>query len=353
MKNAPAPQNTPEETDPLLSLPQWFTEREIIPLEDHLALVVCHETMRSIVALCRDIADSPAPVLLTGETGVGKSLLCRFIHASHDPYAPFVSHLTAGLGAGVLLGRLFGPVQGQEAGAPPPLFEEAAGGTLVLEEMGDLPPEVQMRLMAHWDAEADPANAGRPKAGPTDMGPADLGPASVGQVGVEQTGAGMARTGLAGTDQANGKPGPSRFLCTTNTPRARLLAPGALLPAFLDRFRHIHVPPLRERKEDIPALVAYFSRLKSSRAESLKGLETLAARLADHAFPGNVRELESLMALEAGGLPWRWRITGADKACCVRPPVGKPKRATGRKASAKDTLKAGKSKESKGPKKRG
>ncbi|MDR3641936.1 MAG: sigma 54-interacting transcriptional regulator [Humidesulfovibrio sp.] len=290
MKDTPESQIPPEENDPLSSLPDWFTQREIIPLEDHLALVVCHETMRAIVALCRVLADAPAPVLLTGETGVGKSLLSRFIHASGDPYAPFVSHLTAGLDARMLLERIFGPDSpSPDEGTPRALIEEASGGTLVLEEMGDLPTAVQQRLMALWDEQA---------AGSGDIG-------------------------------------PRQFICTTNTPRRLLLAPGALLPEFLERFRHIHVPPLRERKEDIPALVAYFSRLKTSRTASLKSLESLAGRLANHAFPGNVRELESLMALEAGGLPWRWRVTGADKACCVRPPVGNTaKRAGGRKKKA-------------------
>ncbi|OIO01443.1 MAG: hypothetical protein AUJ49_07875 [Desulfovibrionaceae bacterium CG1_02_65_16] len=289
MKHTPASPQAEAKTEalsdnPFAQLPNWFTEREVIPLEDSLALVVCHQTMRQIVALCRHLAENPAPVLLTGETGVGKSLLCRFIHASGDPYAPYVSLLTAGLEAKVLLARLFGPGECPDEcpddaapGEAAPLMREAAGGTLVLEEMGDLPRAVQKRLMDFWDG------------GPRNGGP---------HVG-----------------------GPARLLCATNTPPERLSAPGGLLPEFLARFRRIHVPPLRERKDDIPALVAYFSRLGASRTESLKSLEALAARLADHAFPGNVRELESLMALESGGLPWRWRITGGEKACCVRPPV--------------------------------
>lgn len=276
MKKAPADTLPTEDKDPLQSLPSWFTEREIIPLEDQLALVVCHETMQTIVALCRSLAENPAPVLLTGETGVGKSLLCRFIHASRDPYAPYVSMLAAGLGPEVLLERLFGPVPPE---GPAPLLEEAHGGSLVLEEMGDLPVPVQRRLLEYWD-----------EGGP------------------------------AGED--NGAR-PAQMLFTTNTPAERLAGPGGLLPEFLERLRRIHVPPLRERKEDIPALVAYFARIGASRRDSLKGLEQLAERLAGHSFPGNVRELESLMALETGGLPWRWRITGADKGYCLRTPVAK------------------------------
>ena len=280
-KSNTPPTNAEPETDsqpegPFANMPTWFTQREIIPLDDQLALVVCHETMRQIVTLCRDLAEHPTPVLLTGETGVGKSLLCRFIHASGDPYAPYVSLLATGLDAPMLLTRVFGAGPDEDetgtSKARETLLAEAAGGSLVLEEMGDLPLAVQKRLLAYWDA--------RPADG-----------------------------------------GPTRFLCTTNTPPDRLCAPGGLAPEFLARFRHIHVPPLRERKEDIPALVAYFARMGASRSESLKSLEALSARLASHAFPGNVRELESLMALEAGGLPWRWRITGGDKACCVRTPV--------------------------------
>lgn len=282
MNDTLSPPDEAEETGPLSTLPDWFIHREVIPLEDHLALVVAHETMHAIVELCRAIAQSPAPVLLTGETGVGKSLLCRFLHASHDPYAPFVSHLAAGLDAAVLHRRLFSPPE--DAESPPPLVAEAAGGTLVLEEMGDLPRAVQESLLAYWDGALAKAQG----------------------------------------------PGPRLFICTTNTPRKQLLAPGAFAPGFLERLRHIHVPPLRERKEDIPALVAYFSRLQTSRSAPFKSLETLSRRLAEHGFPGNVRELESLMALETGGLPWRWRISSADKECCVRV---KPRKVEGKRSA--------------------
>ncbi|MFP5240418.1 MAG: sigma 54-interacting transcriptional regulator, partial [Acidobacteriota bacterium] len=124
------------ETHPLSGLPDWFTRREVIPLDDQLALVVCHKDMRRIVALCREVAASGQPVLLTGETGVGKSLLARFIHVERDPYAPFVTMTTAGLEAAALMPAIFGDRHTPQP--KPPLIEEAAGGTLVLEEMGDL-----------------------------------------------------------------------------------------------------------------------------------------------------------------------------------------------------------------------
>jgi DNA-binding NtrC family response regulator len=248
----------------LSGLPKWFTQREVIPLDDQTALVVRHETMQSIIVVLRDIAETPGPVLLTGETGVGKSLLCRFIHANQDPYAPFVSIIAAGLDADVLVGRIFGEGSPKDSGQP--LVVEAAGGTLVLEEMGDLPHAVQKRLLVAWSA-------------------ADTG----------------------------GKTGPARWICTTNLSRRALTAPGTMIPGFLERFRHVHVPPLRERKQDIPAMVAYFSRLKSSKEASLASLEALARRLSHHSFPGNVRELESIVSLEASGMPWQWRIVGSGK----------------------------------------
>ena len=238
--------------------------RRVFIVVTHLALVVCHETLHEIVALCRALAEESRPVLLTGETGVGKSLLCRFLHASRDPESPLVSLLCAGLEGAVLEERLYGSKT-----FPDGLVAEATAGTLVLEEMGDLPGEVQEGLLKFLDR--------------------------------QQPGA-----------------GPRQFICTTNLPRRTLLTPGRLLPGLLERFRHIHVPPLRERPQDIPALVAYFARQMASRRVSLKSLEALAARLATHRFPGTVRELESLMALETSGLPWRWRVAGSEQICCVR-----------------------------------
>ncbi|KHK02445.1 sigma 54-interacting transcriptional regulator [Desulfovibrio sp. TomC] len=253
MNDHPLPQDDGPEPNLLAELPGWFTQREVIPLDDNLALVVCHETMHAIVALCRSVAEHPAPVLLTGETGVGKSLLCRFIHASRNPYAPFFSRMTAGLEADVLDKWIFGTTDGQPGG--PAMVEEAGGGTLVIEEMGDLPVSIQRRLLRYWD----------------------------GQASGEITG------------------GPVQWIAATNLPLRALRPPQAMLPEFLDRFLRIHVPPLRERKQDIPALVAHFSRLAASRETSLQSLEVLANRLSRRAFHGNVRELQSVVSLEIGG----------------------------------------------------
>lgn len=247
--------------DVISSLPEWFTRGEVIPLEDYLGLVVGNERMRRVVAACRAVAEAPAPVLFTGETGVGKSLLSRFMHASRDPYAPFVSFVTAGLDSRVLAERLFTPAPGQ----PAPLVREAAGGTLVLEESAGLPPDILRGLARMWRAQ----------------------------------------------DRRKAPGGPALLVFTTNTPPAAKPGQGALSPEFLKLCRHIHVPPLRTRKQDIPAMVAYFTRLKCAREFPLERVEKLAKRLLRHDFPGNVRELETLVSLEAAGLPWTWRKPGS------------------------------------------
>ena len=255
MQNVLPPQDSPGASDPFADLPTWFTQREVIPLDDNLALVVCHEAMRAVVSLCRSVAERPAPVLLTGETGVGKSLLARFIHASRNPYAPFVSRMTAGLEASMLGKWIFGGPDSTQAG--PAMVDQACGGMLVLEEMGDLPVTIQQQLLDSWNCQC----FGETKAG------------------------------------------PAQWVCTTNlTPRA-LCTPKRMIPEFLNRFVRIHVPPLRDRKRDIPALAAYFTLLTTAQEPSRTSLDILAKRLSRHSFPGNVRELESLVSLSAKQAP--------------------------------------------------
>ncbi|OLN27609.1 Response regulator of zinc sigma-54-dependent two-component system [Desulfovibrio sp. DV] len=251
MQNVSLPPNSTGENDPLADLPTWFTQREVIPLDDTVALVVCHEAMHAVVSLCRSVAEGPAPVLLTGETGVGKSLLARFIHASRNPYAPFVSRMTAGLEASVLEKWIFGGPDHTQTG--PAMVDEACGGMLVLEEMGDLPVAIQQQLLDSWNCRCS----------------------------------------------GESKIGPVQWVCTTNLAPRALCAPKRMLPEFLNRFVRIHVPPLRDRKRDIPALAAYFSLLTTAREPSRSSLDILAKRLSRHSFPGNVRELESLVSLNA------------------------------------------------------
>ncbi|EKO39824.1 MAG: sigma-54 interacting regulator [Solidesulfovibrio magneticus str. Maddingley MBC34] len=251
MRDISLPHDSPGAGESLAGLPQWFTEREVIPLDDNLALVVCHEAMRAVAALCRSAAEQAAPVLLTGETGVGKSLLARFIHASRDPYAPFISRMTAGLEAAVLEKWIFGGPDRPLAGSA--MVDEARGGMLVLEEMGDLPVRIQQHLLDSW--------------------------------------------GDQGRGESQG--GPAQWVCTTNLAPRALASPRRMLPEFLERLVRIHIPPLRDRKRDIPALAAYFSWLATAQEPSRGSLDSLANRLARHAFPGNVRELESLVRLNA------------------------------------------------------
>lgn len=270
MRNLTTVDTTVGQSNFLESLvPGWFSQREVIPLDDQLALVVCHESMRNVVETCRAVACSASPVLITGETGVGKSLLARFIHANKDPYAPFVCATTAGLDAMMLSSMIFneGPIRLKS----PALVDEAVGGTLVLEEIGDFPRTIQKRLLYEWNQEKQDT----------------------------------LRDSRA---ESNTLRNPARWICTTNLSLRKLLSPGLMLPGFLQSFRHVHVPPLRERKQDIPALLPYLFRLKSTKQPSLQTLEELSKRLARHKFPGNVRELESFVLMEARGLGWESRF---------------------------------------------
>ncbi|GAB7078792.1 sigma 54-interacting transcriptional regulator [Megalodesulfovibrio paquesii] len=256
MRTPPHAPVSPSLARTFAALPDWFARREVIPLDETLALVVSHAAMHGVVAACRQAAESGRPVLLTGETGVGKSLLARFIHAHRDPYASFVSRVTEGLGTSTLLARIFGE------GAPEDvrcLLAEAAGGTLVLEEIGALPLAVQQRLVAGWHS----VPATPPESD-----------------------------------------GPAQWILSTHHCLAERLRSGAFLPAFAAACLHVHVPPLRERRQDIPAILAALARLHDLPHLTLDRLEALADHLAGYDFPGNVRELESIMTMEAYGLHW-------------------------------------------------
>ena len=146
---------------------------------------------------------------------------------------------------------IFGGPSPAQAG--PAMVDEACGGMLVLEEMGDLPVRIQHQLLDSWNRQ---------------------------------------RCGEATA-------GPAQWVCTTNLAPQALCAPKRMIPEFLNRFVRIHVPPLRDRKRDIPALAAYFSLLTTAQEPSRDSLDSLAKRLSGHSFPGNVRELKSLVALTA------------------------------------------------------
>jgi DNA-binding NtrC family response regulator len=217
-------------------------------------------SMLRIREVARQVADTDAPVLITGESGVGKEVLARFIHAqSGRQDGPFVKVNCAALPQELLESELFGYERGAFSGAlrdKPGKFELAHRGSILLDEIGEMSPHLQAKLLhVLQDGEYSRLGARRPLS-------AD-----------------------------------ARVLATTNARLAEAVAAGRFredLYFRLDVIR-IEIPPLRERREDIPLLCEHFLRLYADKYKSaVRELppDVLEAFLA-HDWPGNVRELEN------------------------------------------------------------
>jgi two-component system nitrogen regulation response regulator GlnG len=206
------------------------------------------------------VARSDVPVLVTGESGTGKELIARAIHAaSPRAAAPFVAVNAAAIPRDLLESELFGHERGAFTGAIEARagrFREASGGTLFLDEIGDMPVDLQAKLLR------------------------------VLQSG-EVTSVGGRRAEAVNV----------RVLAATHRDLDAAVAAGAFREDLLYRLRvvPIAVPPLRERREDIPPLIDHF--LARYDAELTGGMHVISPdaveRLTRHAWPGNVRELEN------------------------------------------------------------
>ncbi|QJA06536.1 sigma-54-dependent Fis family transcriptional regulator [Thermosulfurimonas marina] len=223
---------------------------------------------RAILEVCKligQVASSPAPVLITGESGVGKELVARLIHHYSPRKAqPFVALNCAALPETLIEAELFGYERGAFTGADrahPGKFEQAHGGTLFLDEVGDMSPALQVKLL---------------------------------RVLEEGT---VERLGSSRTRRVD-----VRVLAATNRDLEALVAEGAFREDLYHRLRvlTIHIPPLRERREDIPILAHYFVE-KASRELGKRIFLSQAAleRLLAYSWPGNVRELENTLTRAA------------------------------------------------------
>ncbi|NDC53350.1 MAG: sigma-54-dependent Fis family transcriptional regulator [Planctomycetia bacterium] len=200
------------------------------------------------------VAPTDLPVLITGETGTGKELAARAIHA-HGPRAagPFLATSLAALAPSVIESELFGHVRGAFTGATADrqgLFELAAGGTILLDEIGEAPPEVQVKLLRVLEQrEITPVGSAVPR-------PVDV-----------------------------------RVIAATNRDLTAAIGAGGFRGDLYHRLNvfPIVLPPLRARLDDVPALVAWF-RDRFSDAAPQVGAAFLAA-LRERPWPGNVREL--------------------------------------------------------------
>ncbi|MBN1577845.1 MAG: sigma-54-dependent Fis family transcriptional regulator [Chitinispirillaceae bacterium] len=224
-------------------------------------IVTISESMRSIFSYIEAIATSPRPILITGESGTGKELFARAIHAAGKRAGKFVAVNVGGLDDTMFSDTLFGHRRGAFTGADgerPGLVEQAAGGTLFLDEIGTLQPASQIKLLRLLqEGEYYPLGSDTVKT-------------------VE------AAVIAATNENLDASLREGRF---RNDLYYRLLT------------HHIHVPPLRERPDDIPLLVEHFV----SEAAAALGKPSPAvpfnvvAPLQQCRFPGNVRELQALV----------------------------------------------------------
>jgi len=217
--------------------------------------------MRAIRTVIENIADTDATVLIYGESGVGKDLVARAIHAaSVRRGGPFVKVNCAAIPSGLLESELFGHEKGAFTGAhrrKPGHFEYANKGTIYLDEIAELPLALQAKLL-HVLQDFRFARVG-------------------GQ-------------GLIDVD--------TRVIAATNRNLEQALACGEFREDLYYRLNvvDIHIPPLRERKEEIPLLASSFlSRFNEQYGRTKQlGPETMA-RLTEHSWSGNVRELENVI----------------------------------------------------------
>ncbi len=213
----------------------------------------------SFLATLEATVGSGLDVLLTGETGTGKELIARAIHDSGPhPDGPFVAINCAAIPNELLEAELFGVTRGAATGveARPGRFLQASGGTLFLDEIGELPESLQAKLLRTvQEREVLP-----------------LGAASARKVHV-------------------------RIVAATNRDLLRRMKEGLFRPDLYYRLSALqyHVPPLRDRREDIPALVlAFASRSAASLGRHVRGVSRPALDvLLAHDWPGNIRELET------------------------------------------------------------
>jgi two-component system response regulator HydG len=226
-------------------------------------LVAGSAAMRDVFELISRVADASLPLVISGETGVGKTMVARAIHAeSSRSEGPFVAVNCAALPEPLLESELFGHVRGAFTGASTArdgLFADASGGTLFLDEIGDMKPELQAKLLYVLES-------GRVRA---------LGASSERKVDV-------------------------RIVAATHRDLRDLVARGGFRQDLLYRLEGvvIEVPPLRQRTEDVLLLADHF--LQQARAEQPRSrAERLAPETAQvllaYSWPGNVRELEHAM----------------------------------------------------------
>ncbi|MDM8556196.1 sigma 54-interacting transcriptional regulator [Desulfococcaceae bacterium HSG7] len=234
--------------------------KELFSDEHFHGIIGDSEAMRRVFDLVSNAARSDAPVIIFGESGTGKELVSRAVHAAGNRNnGPFVKVNCAALQDSLLESELFGHVKGAFTGAYKDRrgrFESADNGDIFLDEIGDIPVGTQVKMLRVLEEKT-----------------------------VERVGSGESR------------PVNVRIISATNRNLEKMVEKGEFRKDFFFRINviPIHIPPLRDRKEDIPLIAQSFFekiRLKSGRKIKAISKETMDI-LLEHPWPGNVRELKS------------------------------------------------------------
>jgi DNA-binding NtrC family response regulator len=225
-------------------------------------LIIRGEVMQRVIALGRRAAASNIPVLIEGESGVGKELIARAIQGESERKSkPFITVNCGAIPENLVESILFGHEKGSFTGAVERRvgkFQEADGGTLFLDEVGELPLDAQVKLLrALQEGEIDPVGAKRPV-------------------------------------QVN-----FRLISATNSDMIKLVKECKFREDLYYRLNvfPIWVPPLRERLEDVPELALHFlARFAAEEGRRVNSISAEALQLlASYSWPGNVRQLENAM----------------------------------------------------------
>jgi len=239
------------------------TLREALGRRYHYDNIVAHsEKMQAVLALIERVAPTNSTVLLGGESGVGKDLIAHAIHQhSQRSSGPFIKINSTAIPENLLESELFGYEKGAFSGATtskPGKFELADKGTLFLDEIGDVPPAIQVKLLRVLQ-ERSFERLGGTKTLKVDV----------------------------------------RLVAATNRDLRAALEDGTFREDLYYRLNvvAIDIPPLRDHKEDIPALANFFlEKFAHESGKPIKGITPAAMNLLmDFHWPGNVRELENII----------------------------------------------------------
>src|SRR5690606_6112890 len=230
--------------------------------DDERPMISADPSMKAVIGLADQVARSEASILITGESGVGKEVMARYLHSSsRRADKAFISVNCAAIPDNLLESELFGHEKGAFTGAVARRigkFEEANGGTLLLDEISEMDARLQAKLLrAIQEREIDRVGGSKPVK-------VDI-----------------------------------RILATSNRDLAQAVKEGTVREELLYRLNvvNLRLPPLRERPGDVIALAEHFvKKYAAANGMPVKPISATArSRLVRHSWPGNVRELENAM----------------------------------------------------------